>query len=285
VSWQGTDPDGDPLTYSLLYSNDGGSTWESLASGLSAEQIELDTALLPGGDGMLRVLVSDGMLSGQDTSGIFSVPLHAPVVSISMPEPDQVFFPTQQVTLQGSAYDLEDGTPDDSVFEWSSSIDGVLGTGASLSTAELTTGSHTITLTVTDSDGMSSEASRQITISEEDAPEVNILEANPSVIYLVGEFQGPSQHITDTLRSSGDTEMDWSASEDIPWLTLDQSSGKTPSELGMTVNPSGLSVGLHSGIITFNSPQSTGAPLELLVTLQVNGNAVFLPSVFDSSAP
>ena len=50
----------------------------------------------------------------------------------------------------------------DAAFAWSSSIDGGLGNGETLNTSELSTGSHVITLQVTDSDGMSSQAQRTI---------------------------------------------------------------------------------------------------------------------------
>ncbi len=164
ASWDGSDADGDPLSYSLLYSNDSGASWETLLAGLTDEQVELDTAQLPGGPGMLRVLATDGFLSAMDTSGTFTVPLHSPDASIVLPDPGQVFYPTQQVTLQGSAYDLEDGSLDDTAFAWSSDLDGFLGTGATFSTSELSTGAHVITLTVTDSDGMSAVVERDLTV-------------------------------------------------------------------------------------------------------------------------
>ena len=220
VTWTGSDLDGDPLTYSVLYSNDGGMNWQTLATELDVPTLALNTDQLPGGSGMIRVLASDGLLSGQDTSGAFSVPEHAPSVQIVTPSEGQVFFPTQQVTLQGSAYDLEDGTLDDAAFLWSSSIDGDLGTGASLNTSELTTGDHIITLTVIDSDGMTSQAQRTITITPEDTPEAVNLEASPFIVGLVIGLGEPVEPYTVTLRSSGDTEIDWTASEDIPWLSL-----------------------------------------------------------------
>lgn len=277
VTWEGSDLDGDTLSYSLLYSNDGGLTWQTLAAGLADQQLELNTNDLPGGSAMLRVLVSDGFLSGQDTSGAISLPTHAPDVQIVLPEADQIFFPTQQVTLQGSAYDLEDGMLDDSAFVWESSLDGVLGAGATLNTSELTTGVHVLTLTATDSDLQSAQVQRTITIAVESAPEPGILQAAPGNLFVIADFGGAPVSELLTLRSSNETEINWTASEDLPWLSLDINAGLTPSDLNLTFDPSGLMVGLYSGVITLKSDQPGSSPVELPVTLQVTGNAIFLP--------
>jgi hypothetical protein len=219
-------------------------------------------------------------LSGQDTRA-FTLPLHAPSAQILLPNPDQVFYPTQQVVLQGSAYDLEDGTPGDGAFAWSSSIDGVLGTGANLSTSELSTGSHTITLQVTDSDGMSSQVQRAIVVTEEGTQEANQLVLAPFGVGVVAElFGAPVEHAL-TVRSSSETEIDWTASENLPWLALNTTSGQTPSDLVLTFDPSSLHVGTYSGKITFTSSQAGVSPVEVPVTLQVTGQALYLPYIFD----
>ncbi|MEI6179182.1 MAG: hypothetical protein WCP31_00415, partial [Chloroflexales bacterium] len=125
VTWTGADADGDTLSYSLLYSNDGGATWQTLATNLAGTSLALNTDQLPGGSGLLRVVASDGFLSGQATSGALTVPRHSPVGQIVLPTANQIFYPTQQVTLQASGYDVEDGTLGDAAFAWASSLDGV----------------------------------------------------------------------------------------------------------------------------------------------------------------
>jgi hypothetical protein len=277
VEWTGSDADGDSLSYSLLYSNDG-ANWETLATGLTASALALDTDQVPGGSGQLRVVVSDGFLGGQDTSAV-TVPLHAPTVSIQLPGDGQSFHPTQQVLLEGTAYDLEDGALGDAAFAWSSDRDGALGTGASLSTAELSTGTHVITLRVTDSDGMWQEAQRTLVIAAEDAPETLSLDAAPLGIAAVAPLSSPALPYAITLRTTGETELEWSAVEDIPWLSLASVSGQAPTDLVATIDPSQLPVGLHYGTITFTSAGAGNSPVVVPVTLQVTGYALRLPMI------
>ena len=179
--------------------------------------------------------------------------------------------------LQGSAYDLEDGTLGDAAFDWSSSIDGVLGTGASLNTAELTTGHHVITLVATDSDGMSTQVQVPIDVVQEDTPEALNLDVAPFGLGLVTPFRGDPFQTSLTLNSSGDTELNWTASEDVPWLSLDTSTGQTPANLTLTIDPSQLTVGTFYGKITLTSATAGNSPIEVNITLQVTGRAVYLP--------
>ena len=277
VMWTGSDLDGDPLTYSLLYSNDNGVNWQTLATNLTGNSVGLNTNQLPGGTGMLRIVVSDGFLTGQDTHGNLGVPLHAPTAQIISPNANQIFYPTQQVVLEGSAYDLEDGTLGDAAFQWSSSIDGFLGTGATLNTSELTTGNHTITLLVTDSDGMTTQVQRSISIVPEDTPEVNNLDVSPVGVASILAFPGATVTQTLSVRSTSQNVLNWTASENIPWLTLNTSTGQTPTDPVATINPSQLGVGVYTGTISFSSAQAVNSPFQVQVTLQVTGHALYLP--------
>lgn len=281
VTWTGDDQDGDQLTYSVLYSNDGGATWQTMAVNLSGNSLQLDGRQLPGGsDCQIRVIVTDGFLTGEDVVGKLTVPRHAPSAQILLPNPDQVFFPTQPVTLQGTAYDLEDGTiSDDTAFAWSSSIDGDLGSGATLITSELSAGTHEITLVVTDSNGMSSQAQVKILIGDELAVEAASLSAAPFSISVVVDYGSAPTEQPLTLHSSGDVELDWSASESLPWLSLSAASGQTPSDLVLTFTPGKLGVGSYTGAVTFNAAQPGISPTIVNVSMQIVGRQMFLPVI------
>jgi hypothetical protein len=278
VTWTGTDPDGDELTYSLLHSKDG-MAWQTLASGITGSSLQLHTDQIPGGSGDLRLIASDGLLTDEDINTNVTFPLHQPSADIILPEPGRVFFPTQQIVLLATGYDLEDGELEDDQFLWESSIDGNLGSGRSLSTTELTTGDHTIRLIAVDSDGMSTTVERVIRVAEEDATVPVTLDSAPFAIGVVASLTSPPIQETLSLRSSSSTEVTWTATESLPWLSIDNLAGETPSDLALTFNPQNLSVGIHSGFVTFTSAQAENSPLQVPVNIQIIGQAIYLPMI------
>ncbi|MDF1555630.1 MAG: hypothetical protein P1P84_21335, partial [Deferrisomatales bacterium] len=80
-----------------------------------------------------------------------------PTAQITQPADNLTFPPDAVITFQGQATDPEDGTiTTDAAFLWSSSLDGILGTGRTLERTLSLSGEaslHEITLAVTDSDG------------------------------------------------------------------------------------------------------------------------------------
>ena len=67
IQWTGSDADGDPLTYNILYSRDNGATWIGVASGITTTSSVLDFAEVPGSsNSRIKVQVSDGFNSAED---------------------------------------------------------------------------------------------------------------------------------------------------------------------------------------------------------------------------
>ncbi|MBI4318447.1 MAG: hypothetical protein HY675_08155 [Chloroflexi bacterium] len=164
ISWTASDPDGDSLVFTVLYSVDGGATWQTLAPNVTGNSLEVDTGLLAGTTrGRIRVTASDGVnTASDDSNGDFSVPRKAPELYLTAPMSLSAYTFGQTVAFEADAFDLEDGPLPDSAFTWSSSLNGVLGTGQSIATTELITGTHTITVRVTDSDGQQAEATTML---------------------------------------------------------------------------------------------------------------------------
>jgi len=96
--------------------------------------------------------------------------MHAPQVRIELPS-SGALFAEQGFVLEASGYDEEDGSLGFNAFSWHSNLDGNLGAGRYivLSASSLTPGSHTITVTGTDSSQMTATATVAITIAAKNA--------------------------------------------------------------------------------------------------------------------
>ncbi|HSM09597.1 MAG TPA: hypothetical protein VLA33_11355, partial [Gemmatimonadota bacterium] len=88
-----------------------------------------------------------------------SCPNQAPDVTITSPADGGGHFMGESVTFSGEATDAEDGPITGEDLVWTSDIDGPIGTGTMFSRSDLSSGFHEITLTATDSEGASGEAS------------------------------------------------------------------------------------------------------------------------------
>lgn len=153
IEWTASDPDGDPLTYNLLYSNDGGSTWYPIAAGLTETSYVVEAGTIPGGSqARIKVIASDGYHNAEDMSDAnFTVTDSAPEAEIISPKDNSVASPGAPLLLQADGSDAEDEALPDEFFLWSEG-DTQLGLGRELP-VNLAPGRHTITLTVSDSAG------------------------------------------------------------------------------------------------------------------------------------
>jgi hypothetical protein len=166
ISWTGSDADGDPLSYLLQYSTDNGAHWNMMATNLRTTSLTFDSAWLPGSaNELIRVIATDGLNTSQIVSSEVQVEPKAPELAITAPQDGQSFDSGSPVILHGPAADLKDGALTGDQLKWSSDRDGNLGTGTTLVVQGLSVGEHTITLSATNSDGLSSSASVHITVN------------------------------------------------------------------------------------------------------------------------
>jgi subtilisin family serine protease len=137
--------------------------WTSSLSGQIGTGASFSTSLVTGTH-TITASVTD--LGGLTTTAAIMVtvtkPNTPPSISILAPVNGAVISQSVSVTLSGSASDVQDGNIS-SKIAWTSSIDGALGTGASLPVS-LSPGSHTITASVTDSAGLTTKTAVSITI-------------------------------------------------------------------------------------------------------------------------
>ena len=75
-----------------------------------------------------------------------------------------------------------------------------------------------------------------------------------------------------TISNSGPGTLIWAATSNSAWLTLNSATSVSGSNLGSVnvgVNPTGLSVGTHSGIITITGTGAANSPQIVTVTFDI----------------
>lgn len=167
LQWTIVDPDSTSFTSRVQYSADDGAHWSELGDVDDDTSLAVDFDALPGtagATGLVRVLVSDGVNTGTATSEAFAVPRKNPsIAEIDTPAPGYTQAAADPIILVGAAHDPDDGMLTGADLQWSSSLQGLLGSGSPLSTM-LQPGAHTITLTATDSDGNVATATTDVVI-------------------------------------------------------------------------------------------------------------------------
>jgi hypothetical protein len=76
-----------------------------------------------------------------------------PTVEIISPQARALFITGEPITFTGMAFDIDAGPIGGFALSWSSSIDGFLGRGNTLTVPQLRAGEHTITLSTPDGSG------------------------------------------------------------------------------------------------------------------------------------
>jgi hypothetical protein len=165
-----------------------------------------------------------------------------PAVSITSPADGSSFVEGASVGFAATATDAEDGDLS-AGLSWTSSLDGVIGSGASFSTSSLSVGSHTITASVADSAGLPGSDSISITI----------VPANtPPVVTIASPADGSLFTPCDTVSFAGtaaDTE-DGDLSAGLSWTSsLDGAIGT-----GASFSLAGLSLGSHTITASVTDP-------------------------------
>lgn len=165
IEWNANDADSDNLTYKVYYSPDNGITWTPLSLRLIEKSFEVDASNIPGSDkALIKVVASDGFNVGQDISdNIFIVKRKPPTADIYRPVNASVFNMDETILLEGSGTDVDDQILPETAYNWTSDIEGYLGSGDTLITT-LSPGIHQITLAVTDSAGWTATDTVTITV-------------------------------------------------------------------------------------------------------------------------
>ena len=234
-------------------------TWTSDLDGALGTGGSLQVNTLSIGNHVITASVTDSNgVSGSDARNITVVVNNPPTVTVLTPSEGASFFEGDPVDLSGYADDVEDGYLTTSI-EWTSDLDGVLGTAGSLQLTTLSEGTHTITAAVTDAGGLTGS----------DTVTITIVVNQPPVVDITAPAEGATSIETETVTFTGtstDEELG-DISADIEWSSdLDGVLGT-----GASLDVSTLSVGTHT--VTASSTDMRGLPGTATVTVTVNANA------------
>ena len=166
------------LHYAIQFSADAGATWTTLAIDWTQSAYDANSNYLqPTANGRFRVIASDDFSSATESSlAPIIIASRAPQVSINAPRGGSLFIGDEQIFLDASASDAQDGTLTGASIAWTSSVNGALGNGEVLNfeAGALSEGTHIITVTATDSLNLTGSASVKIHVLRSPPPSLGI---------------------------------------------------------------------------------------------------------------
>jgi len=170
VSFQGSaaDPEDGALTGSAL-------VWTSSLDGAIGTGASFSRSDLTAGSHVITLTATDADgRAGTATVDlvVIEVPNDPPAVTITAPADGGSAQSGDNVTFTGTAVDPEDGALTGAALVWTSDLDGVIGTGASIARSDLSGCTHEIVLTATDSRGASGTDTISFTISGAPCPTI-----------------------------------------------------------------------------------------------------------------
>jgi cysteine-rich repeat protein len=185
--------------------------------------VDINATWYPMGLNNYTIYANDTLGQWSSVNGTFRVDYQVPpVVNITSPYDGDAFSQGYDINFTGYATDFEDGNLTGASLVWRSSIDGIIGTGGEFTFATLSPGQHTITLTATDSFGLSSSDSININITLITCPgmETGIFTlVNITIDGDVADWdpvlQNPANQISDGLGGVDDLDTPQSADRDL----------------------------------------------------------------------
>jgi hypothetical protein len=146
VTWTARHGDDRPVYSIVVYDPVGDDSWRPVSLVTTERSHDVDLRALPGGSRCrLGVVCSDGFNTTQVASRPFSLPPRPCEAFIFAPLDGERFRPGERVVLRGQGYWMEEDRPEIDELTWWSSLDGQLGSGATLAVV-LSPGLHTLTL-------------------------------------------------------------------------------------------------------------------------------------------
>ena len=163
----------------------------------------------------VRVVDSDGRSATDTHTFVVGPPNSAPTCEITSPEEGTAFLYGSLSNFVALVDDIDIG-PSSVIAEWSSNIDGMLGSvtpdssgGVLFSRANLSRGAHIITMTVYDEQGSSCLDTVEILIGS--APSIIMQAPTDGTEFLEGEAIDFAAQVSDIEQSADSLDLEWSS--------------------------------------------------------------------------
>ena len=240
--------------------------------GVTGGEAQVDTSTLGGGTGIFRVVASDSVNQGFADSAPFQIAVKPPKVAITSPAEGAVYNWGQLVHLAGDALDTLDGLLPGGSLTWSNQY-GNLGNGTVLDVATLPVGINVLTLTASNSAGLSATQQVTITVGDELNLPGPLLQAAPAELGFQLAADGPASDLRSLALTNGGGggAIAWAVASSAPWLTVDIASGAdVPATLQVTANRAGLAANVeHLATLTFTGTPAGGTAQVIVVPVSL----------------
>ncbi len=173
VTWEGSDADGDKLWYELWYCPNEEESY-LIATDITENSYNVDLTVLPGSDdGYFYLYATDGIRTVEIDSPYVKVDFKAPEI-ITTQEKAAEYKITEEIWFDTEVYDMQDGWlyEDNEIIWFQNGKEYQKGAGLLVWPYELKPGTHTFTMTATNSAGLKTSRDYSFTIinDETDLP-------------------------------------------------------------------------------------------------------------------